>query len=145
MQGMLVRSYQQFVSKIAIFLVLFASLAPSVSHAIAVHNTGSFLQEICSSNGVKKIVIQTITTHGQKFATVFDAKTSNENTPASTSLHLEHCPFCSAGAANVAIAPNTAWVLMLAEQAKSIDFDYVTPVQSSYIQTAHPTRAPPVL
>lgn len=137
--------YRQVISKIAMFLVVFASLAPSVTHALATHSNGSFLQEICSTNGIKKIVIQTITTHGQQLTAVFDTKTSNENTPASTALHLEHCPFCSAGAANVAVAPNNVWILMLAEQAKAIDFDYVTPVQPSYIQTAHPTRAPPVL
>jgi len=142
---MFLHRYRQVISKIAIFLVVFASLAPSVTHALATHSNGSFLQEICSSNGIKKIVIQTITTHGQQLTTVFDTKNSNENTPASTALHLEHCPFCSAGAVNVAAAPNSAWVFMLADQAKAIDFYYVTPVQPSYIQTAHPTRAPPVL
>ncbi|MFM9834483.1 MAG: DUF2946 domain-containing protein [Methylophilaceae bacterium] len=142
---MILHRYRQVISKIAMFLVVFASLAPSVTHALATHSNGSFLQEICSSNGIKKIVIQTITTHGQQLTTVFDTKNSNENTPASNALHLEHCPFCSAGAVNVAVAPNSPWVFMLAEQAKAIDFDYVTPVQPSYIQTAHPTRAPPVL
>ena len=141
------RSYQQIASKIAMFLVVFASLAPSISHALAAqNNNSSFLQEICSSNGTKKIVVQTVTTQGQQLATVFETKNSNENTPASTVLHLEHCPFCSAGAANVAIAPpSIAWIFMLAEQAKAIHHDYVTPLQTNYLQTAHPTRAPPIL
>jgi hypothetical protein len=142
---MFISRYRQFISKIAMFLVVFASLAPSVTHALATHTNGSFLQEICSSNGTKKIVIQTITTHGQQLTAIFDSKTSNENTPASTSLHLEHCQFCNAGVASAAIAPGHSWVLMLAEQAKSIDIDYTTPFQPSYIQIAHPTRAPPVL
>ena len=144
---MLLRSYQQITSRIAIFLVLFASLAPSISHAIATQNKGSsFLQEICSRDGIKKIVLQTVTTQGQQFATVLDAKSPTEHSQSSAVAHLEHCPFCGSAVANVAIAsPSTAWVFMLAEQAKSIDFDYVTPVQPSYIQTAHPTRAPPVL
>jgi len=127
------------------FLVMFASLAPSVSHALAAQKSGSFLQEICSSNGTKKVVIQTITTKGQQLSTIFEAKKPQENTPASTTHHLEHCPFCSASAANIAIAQNAAWVLMLAEQAKSILPNYITPSQPSYIQTAHPSRAPPVL
>jgi hypothetical protein len=142
---MFMSRYQQFISKIAMFLVVFASLAPSVTHALATHNTGSFLQEICSSSGTKKIVIQTITTHGQQLTAIFDSKTSNENTPASTSLHFEHCQFCNAGVASVAVAPGNSWVLILALQAKSIDIDYITPIQPSYIQTAHPSRAPPVL
>ena len=142
---MFMSRYRQFISKISMFLVVFASLAPSVTHAVATHNNGSFLQEICSSNGTKKIVIQTITTHGQQLTAIFDSKTSNENSPASTSLHLEHCQFCNAGVASVAVAPSNSWVLMLALQAKSIDIDYITPIQPSYIQTAHPSRAPPVL
>ena len=141
---MLLRSYQRITSKIAIFLVVFASLAPSASHALAAQSNGSFLQEICSSNGIKKIVIQTITTKGQQLSTVFDAKNSQQ-TPASTALHLEHCPFCGAGVVNIAIAPAPAWILMLAEQAKTVPYVNVTPFQTAFLQTAHPTRAPPVL
>ncbi len=141
---MLLRSYQQIASKIAIFLVVFASLAPSVSHALAAQSNGSFLQEICSSNGIRKIVIQTITTKGQQLSTVFDAKNS-QRTPASAVLHLEHCPFCGSAVANVAIAPAPAWILMLAEQAKTVPYVDVTPFQTAFLQTAHPTRAPPGL
>jgi hypothetical protein len=142
---MIMSRYRQFISKIAMFLMVFASLAPSVTHALVTHANGSFLQEICSSNGTKKIVIETITTHGQQVTAIFNSKTSNENIPASTSLHLEHCQFCNAGVLNIAVTPGNAWVLMLAEQAKSNEFIYDSPIQPSYIQTAHPTRAPPEL
>jgi hypothetical protein len=141
---MLRRKILKLVSKIAIFLVVFASLAPSVSHALAVQNSGSFLQEICSTNGTKKVVIQTMTTKGQQLPTVFETKNS-QPTPESVSHHLEHCPFCAAGAVNIAIAPAPAWILLLQAQANTIDFDYAAPVQPSFIQTAHPSRAPPVL
>jgi len=142
---MLTQKILRFTSKIAMFLVVFASLAPSVSHALAAQKSGSFLQEICSSNGTKKVVIQTITTKGQQLSTVFEAKNSQEKSPASSTHHLEHCSFCSAGAANVAITPNAAWVLALAEQAKSVSSVYISPSQPSYIQTAHSPRAPPTL
>lgn len=143
---MLTQKILRFTSKIALFLVVFASLAPSVSHALDAQSSGSFIQEICSSNGSNKIVIQTITTQGQQLSTVLDSKNANERTPANMTHQLEHCPFCSAGAANIAIAPsNAAWLFLLAEQAKAIDLDYVTPLQPSFIQTAHPSRAPPVL
>ena len=142
---MLTQKLLRFTSKIALFLVVFASLAPSISHALAAQTSGSFLQEICSSNGSKKIVIQTITTQGQQISTILESKNANENTPASVTHQLEHCPFCSAGAATVAIAPAPAWILMLAEQAKAIDSAYIAPVQPSFIQTAYPSRAPPVL
>ena len=145
MQPMFSLRYQQIISKVAMFLVLFAALAPSISHALAAqNNNSSFLQEICSSDGSKKIVIQAITTHGQQLATVLESKSPNQNKPVSAAHHFEHCPFCSAGAANLAIAPATAiWVFMLAEQARAINFEYVTPLQTTYHQTAHPSRAPP--
>jgi len=142
---MLTQKLLRLTSKIAMFLVVFASVAPSISHALAAQSRGSFLQEICSSNGTKKVVILRISTQGQQLSTVFETKNSPENTPASTALHLEHCPFCGAGAANIAIAPAPAWILLVQAQAKAIDFDYAAPVQPSFIQTAHPSRAPPVL
>ena len=144
MQAMLLRRCQQIASKIAIFLVLFASFAPSISHALAAQSNGSFLQEICSSNGIKKIVIQTITTKGQQLSTVFETKNSQQ-TPVSSALHLEHCPFCGASALNVAIAPSASWILAFRADAISIDLDYDTPFQPFYLQTAHPSRAPPAL
>lgn len=143
---MLTQKLLRLTSKIAMFLVMFASLAPSVSHALAAqNNSASFLQEVCSSNGTKKIIIQILTTQGKQLATVLDSKAPADNTPASFSHHMEHCPFCSAGAANVAIAPVSAWILVLAKQVEKIDFNYVLPVQPGYIQTAHPSRAPPTL
>ncbi len=141
---MLTQKLLRFTSKIAIFLALFASLAPSISHALAAQSNTSFLQEICSSNGTKKVVVQTVTSKGQQLSTVFETKNSQQ-TPASATLHLEHCPFCGASAPNLAIAPNAAWILVLQAQAKTIDFDYDTPSQSFYLQTAHPSRAPPAL
>lgn len=139
--------YQQILSKIAIFLVIFASFAPSISHGMAArNNNSSFLQEICSSNGTKKIVIQTITTQGQQLSAVFQAKIPQSNTPASTVLHLEHCPFCGSAVANIAIAPpSTAWIFMVAEQAKAIHYNDITPVPTAFLQTTHLTRAPPAL
>ena len=137
------RRIQRFISKIALFLVVFASLAPSVSHAMAAQNNGSFLQEICSVNGLKKVVIQTISTKGKQISAVFETKNTQQKVPASLTLHLEHCPFCGAAAANIAIAPAPAWSLLLQAQAKSVNQEYSTPFQSSVLQTAHPSRAPP--
>ena len=135
----------QLVSKLAIFLVLFASLAPTVSHALSARNNNNFLQEICSSNGTKKIVIQILTTQGQQLATVLNVKKNLPTNQETAAHHFEHCPFCNTGATYLAIAPASAWVLNLVEQSNEINSDYATPVQSTDIQTAYLTRAPPVL
>lgn len=141
---MLTQKLLRLTSKIAMFLVVFASLAPSVSHALSAQNSSSFLQEICSTNGAKKVVIQTITTQGQQLSAVFETKNTAPS-PTSAAHHLEHCPFCSAGAANIAIAPEPPWILALRAADKTTHIDYATPLQTSYYQTAHPSRAPPAL
>ncbi len=144
---MFLRRYQPIIHRVAIFLVLFASLAPSISHVLAVQNkNNSFLQEVCSNDGTKKIVLQILTTQGHQVSRIFDTKKAAESSPASTVLHLEHCPFCGGVIADIAITPlSTAWVFMLAEQVNSIAFEDLIPLQSSHLQTAHPSRAPPVL
>jgi hypothetical protein len=143
---MLARKYYRILHFIALFAVVFASLAPTVSHALAAHTgNNSFSQTICTTNG-EKVVIDVVTTKGNLLSTELPTNQDQQNAkPKNMGMHFDHCPFCSAGAANVVIAPAPAWILMLAEQAKTIDFDYVTPVQPSFIQTAHPSRAPPVL
>ena len=147
---MLSQKLFRWVNKVALFAIVFASLAPSISHALAAQTGTSFAQEICSSNG-KKITIQVLTTKGQQLATQLvakdiGAKLADKTTPAGLQHHLQHCPFCSATAANLAIVPpSTAWLLMLAQQAKAINNNYATPFQPLYLQTTHPSRAPPAL
>jgi hypothetical protein len=138
------RRYQQFVSKLAMFLVLFASLAPTVSHAMAARNgINTITQEICSTSGIKKIVVQTVTTKGQQVTATFNGKSNN--TPEAA-LHLEHCPFCSANASHISIAPQTpAWVAMVEAQAEAVNQDFVVPAHADPLLNAHLSRAPPQL
>jgi hypothetical protein len=143
---MLARKYHRLLHFIALFAIVFASLAPTISHALVAHTgNSSFSQIICTSNG-EKVVIDVVTTKGNQLSTELPTNQKQQDVnPKNMGMHFDHCPFCSAGAANVAIAPAPAWILMLAEQVKTSDFDYVTPDQPSFIQTAHPSRAPPAL
>ncbi|MGQ0442199.1 MAG: DUF2946 family protein [Methylophilaceae bacterium] len=113
--------YQLLISKIAVFLVLFASLAPSVSHAImAQNNSGSFLQEVCTSTG-EKVVVQVVTSKGKQLATVFETTQQKKSTPATIVHHLEHCPFCANPSTDAVIqAPHALIVAILAAQAQHI-------------------------
>ena len=147
---MLSKKLSRLINKLALVAIIFASIAPSISHAIAAQTGTSFAQEICSSNG-KKITIQVLTTKGQQLATQLvakdiGAKLADKTTPTGLQHHLQHCPFCGAAAANVVIPfSSTAWIFMLAEQAKAINNNYATPFQPLYLQTTHPSRAPPAL
>lgn len=68
---MLSQKLSRLINKIALFAIVFVSLAPSISHAIAAQsNSSSFLQEVCSSSG-KKIVIQVATRQSKQLTTEF--------------------------------------------------------------------------
>jgi hypothetical protein len=134
----------RWMHKIALFAIVFASLAPSISHALSSHNDPKgFIQEICSAGG-KKLYIQVVTTQGKQLQAELDVKPGSQ--PVSINHHMDHCPFCHAGLADLAIpSRNPAFELYLAQQDSKQHFDYITPIVPHYIQTAHPTRAPPTI
>ncbi len=134
----------RFMHKVALFAILFASLAPSISHALASQtNARSYLQEVCSASG-QKIFIEVVTSQGQQLQTGLDIKP--EQQPVSISHHMEHCPFCHAGMMDVVLpSHHSAFELYLAQQQSLQHFDYQSPVVLVFIQTAHLTRAPPLL
>jgi hypothetical protein len=114
-----------WVNKVALFAIVFASLAPSISHALAAANNTSFAQEVCTTNGTK-ITIQVLTTKGQQLSTELPAQTSEskanqDKVPTSIQHHLQHCPFCANPSTDVAIqTPHAPIVAILAAQAQHI-------------------------
>ena len=133
--------------KIALFAIVFASLAPSISHAIAAQNgTNSFIQEICS-NGGKKISIQVQTSKGQQlfvdFAVIQSAQQSTP--PKNIAMHLEHCPFCGGHFSVTALpASNAIIIAQLALTAQNAA-EYAVPVFASHSYVSPPAQAPPSL
>jgi cytoskeletal protein RodZ len=107
--------------KIALFAIVFATLAPSISHALtSQQGTNSFTQEVCSTNG-KKITIQVVTTKGQQFSAELTTKKTSETSPKSINHHLEHCPFCANPSADAVIdAPHAPMIAILEAQAQHI-------------------------
>lgn len=139
---MLSRKLFSWVHKVALFAIVFASLAPSVSHALASQQQG-FMQAICGVGG-QKLYIQVITTQGQQLQASLDTKPGSQ--PASISLHMQHCPFCHAGVADVVIPNrNPSFALFLAQQEAEQAFNYQAPVISTVVHLAHLTRGPPTI
>ena len=134
----------RWMHRIALAAMMFASLAPSVSHALAGQGSkASFMQEICGKGG-KKLFIQVVTTQGKQIQTSLDIKPDQQS--KSISQHMAHCPFCHAGAADIDLpVPNPAFVLYLQAVADTQASDYLAPFTSRSVQTAHLTRAPPAL
>jgi len=130
--------------KIAFLAVLFASLAPSVSHALAGQSrTSSYIQEICGVAG-KKLFIQVITTQGNVIETGLSIKPSDHS---KTITHqIDHCPFCHAGVSDVAVLEyNPAFIAYLEVLENVVRVDDIVFVQPQILHSAHLSRAPPVL
>ena len=133
----------KLMNKIALCAIVFASLAPSISHALAAKNGTSFAQDICTSNG-QKISIQVITTQSQQITTGFAINTSE--TPKNITMHLEHCPFCSAGATAATLPSQPLAIIALLKISTQKAAKYTAPALalSSYYKTP-PSQAPPHL
>ena len=133
----------KLMHKIALFAIIFASFAPSISHAVAAQNgTNSFTQEVCSASG-KKISIQVVTTKGQQLSVDFAVKQSAQ--PKNIAMHLEHCPFCG-GQFSAATLPasNAAIIAQLTATAQKTA-EYAAPVFANQLYVSPPAQAPPSL
>lgn len=139
---MLSRKLFRLMHKIALYAIVFASLAPSVSHALASQQQ-DFMQVICGVGG-QKIYIQVVTTQGQQIQAGLDAELGSQ--PVSISLHMQHCPFCQAGVADVVMPNrNPAFALFLAHQETQQTFNYLAPFISIVVHLTPLTHGPPVI
>ena len=133
-----------FIHKVALFAIVFASLAPSISHALATQQgINSFVQEVCNSQG-QTITIQVMTTKGQQIATNLNADEQDGHSPASLVLHLNHCPFCANPNAQVGIEPPQLIITLLATQSQQLAV-FTQPVILRFSVLPPPAQAPPIL
>ncbi len=134
-----------WVHKVALFAIMFASFAPSISHALAAQQgISAFTQEICSTTG-KKITIQVVTTKGQQLSTELSTKDAGGREPAGIQHHLQHCPFCANPSTDEAIqAPHAPIVTLLAAQAEK-QSTTTQVVLSRFYTLPPPAQAPPSL
>ena len=133
---MLSQKLFRLVNKVALFAIVFASLAPSISHALAATNNSSFAQEVCTTGGAK-ITIQVLTTKGKQLATELPAQSTENKAPTNIQHHLQHCPFCANPVTDAMIqAPHAPIVAMLTAQAQQI-------AASAQVATPHFSTLPP--
>jgi hypothetical protein len=87
--------FRQGVLRFALFLALFAALAPTVSRALSEARTHSGeLVEICTPNGPRWMALATT------------AQADPERTPDSVPV-FDHCPFCLLASERIAPPPQT--------------------------------------
>ena len=130
------------MNKIALFAIIFASLAPSISHALQANNGAGFVQEVCTTSG-NKITIQVVTSQGQQLTTELSANT--EKPTKNISKHLEHCPFCASHAVAAGLPNGNLEIIALLEISAQKAAKYAIPVFTSRHYKHPPSQAPPYL
>ena len=139
---MLPQKIFNLINTIALCAIVFASLAPGISHALAATNGTSFAQEICTSNG-QKISIQVITSQGQQLTTEFAINKSEA--PKNITMHLEHCPFCASHAVAAGLNNSNLEITAILEMTVQKAAKYAAPVVASCHYKSPPSQAPPHL
>ncbi len=137
---MLSKKIFRFMHHIALFAIVFASAAPSISHALAAkNNVNSFAQEVCTSTG-EKVVIQVVTTKGKQLATEFIVTKSS---PKTMPMHLEHCPFCGSAATAASLPATNTLIIAVLEQVAQQLAQYSAPTVFTQPHVSPPSQAPP--
>lgn len=140
---MLSRNLFGWAHKIALFAIIFASLAPSISHALANQNgTQGIMQSICGVGG-QKLYIQVVTTKGQSIQAALDTKPGSQ--PVSINHHLNHCPFCTNPNTSVDIETSSLPIIKLLVMQEQYISTVAQPISSSFSVLPPPAQAPPSL
>jgi hypothetical protein len=141
---MLSRRLYRFINYVALFAILFSSLAPTISHAMAIKDKINFAQDICSSS-LKKVTIEVVATIAQPNLSVIDVNSSNHTTPISIDHHLEHCPFCANLAMNAVTNSPELPIFNLVAAQPELDFKMQAIGLLFFSVLPPPSQAPPVL
>ena len=133
-----------FVSKAILMVMVFASVAPTISHAFAnntsANNIGSKSvgQEICTVQGTKRIAAGFT-------VNVTDSAPATNRGSMPAAMHFEHCPFCLNHASVAAFpAVNNANLVLLDTGKFYLQAHYLAPVLTALHYSDHPSRAPPL-
>jgi hypothetical protein len=137
---MFFRRYKSAVSNVILMVMIFASLAPAVSHAL-VSFTGnqSFSQRICTTGG-STIVIKVKTTLGKQLATELPLKNFPKQSAES---HFEHCPFCANPQTAYALPSLNALIIETLEAEAQNIAEHAKPLVAFQPFLTPPSQAPP--
>jgi hypothetical protein len=124
------RCKQRWISWVAVIAVLMSSLAPSISHAFAAQASLQWLS-ICSAAG----------TADQASGAPQDSKSGNKG----MLLSMEHCPYCSLHAPQLALPPAPVTLSPQAHTADAVPLAFLAAPRTLHAWVSAQPRAPPVL
>jgi len=145
---MLQTRYKSIVLKLLTTVMLFASLAPTVSHAlVSMTGNSGFTQKICTTNpqGETTIVLQVKTTMGKQLATALTIKTDAFNAQDSHGInsHFEHCPFCASTHLVADLPTPLSFIIQTLTTEAELLAQLAVPVISFQPYLNPPSQAPP--
>lgn len=122
---------QQLFVWLALLGVLFGTLAPTISHAMASHHPEMIEMQICSAAGTMTMLVDV----GERDAPALD--------PA---MHMfDHCPYCSQNGHLPGLLPSTQIVLPAPTLSTGYPDRFYQSATPLFPWTAASPRAPPVL
>lgn len=122
-------------------VMVFASVAPTVSHAlVSLTGNKAFTQQICTSNGAK-VVIQVKTTMGKQLAT--ELTIANKPTSQTTEDHFEHCPFCANPHSTVYLPKANDLIIQTLEAEAQTIAEHAVVAVAFQPYLSPPSQAPP--
>ena len=120
------RAHRQLTTWIAALAILLASLAPSLSHALA-SATGTDWIEICTTQGARWV----------------DAgEDGSERAPASAHV-LDHCPYCSIHAPALGLPPASDSAYQPSRLAHEVPLAFLAAPRTLHAWVSAQPRAPP--
>lgn len=125
-------SIRSLAAWIACFAILFAALAPTISHALAASRGTSDLAEVCSVGGAKLV-------------SVSDGQADGSAPVPAKSFKFEHCAFCTTHGGSFALLPQMdSHIAAPAMPDSHPKLFYLSP-RPLPIWSAAQSRAPPAL
>lgn len=128
---MFTRMTNRFAAWMAMFAILFAFFAPTVSQAMSLDNHGNVIyQKVCSELGAKIIPVE-----------MPSGKHSS-----GMAVHLGHCALCCTTAHTPIVSgANNSYVFLNQQTFTSFVSLYIAPAIKPHQQLTHPPQAPPVI
>ena len=123
------RSIRRLVSWIACLAILVGALAPGVSHALQSRAGDSTWVEVCTALGAKRVKV--------------DASPGESTSPAGPLL--EHCPYCSLHANDLALPPAALPVPVFTATHAGPPERFFTAPRTPFAWAAALPRAPPLV
>ena len=123
------RYWNRVAARIALFAVLLATLAPTISHAVAAATgANDHWVQVCVGTGVKLVKLDS---------------NGVPQTPAPTASHLEHCPFCLNHIGAVGILPAAIPELPILRATESFPTLFLVSHRPLFAWASAQARAPP--